>query len=122
MTESLEQAARRTCDFEETAMAGVEMSKDPEIVAAINALQRATERYNRYFVFYTHRWEQFDGLKGNILITPSDKRFDRVELLGLIVDILRDYADGDGWTLKGSKELGATIEVLKDIYEGKIDG
>ena len=122
MTESLEQAARRTCDFEETAMAGVEMSKDPEIVAAINALQRATERYNRYFVFYTHRWEQFDGLKGNILITPSDKRFDRVELLGLIVDILRDYADGDGWKLKGSRELGAVIEVLKDIYEGKIDG
>lgn len=122
MTESLEQAARRTCEFEETAQAGVEMSKDPEIVAAINALQRATEKYNRYFIFYTHRWEQFDGLKGNILITPSDKRFNHVELLGLAVDIIRDYADGDGWTLKGSKELGAVIEVLKDIYEGKIDG
>ena len=122
MAESLEEAARRTCEFEETAQVGVEMSKDPEIVAAINVLQRATEKYNRYFVFYTHRWEQFDSLKGNLLITPSDKRFDHVELLGLILDLLRDYADGDGWTLKGSRKLGATIEVLKDIYKGKIDG
>lgn len=85
MTESLEETARRTCDFEETAMAGVEMVNDPEIIAAINT-----------------------------------KRFDRIELLGLLVDILQDYADGDGWTLKGSEELRAAIEVLKDIYGGKI--
>lgn len=122
MPESLEEAARRTCAFEETAQAGVEMSKDPEIISAINALQKAVKKYNRYFIFYTHRFEQGDVKKGNVLITPSDKRFNRAELLGLVIDIIRDYAGGDGWTLKGSKELGAAIEVLKDIYEGKIDG
>lgn len=119
---NLEEAARRTCDFEETAMAGVEMSKDPEIISAINALQKAVEKYNRYFIFYTHCFEQGDAKKGNLLITPSDKRFGRIELFGLVIDIIRDYANGNGWKLKGSEELGAVIEVLKDIYEGKIDG
>lgn len=122
MKDSLEEAARRTCEFEETAQAGVEMSKDPEIISAMNALQKAVEKYNRYFIFYTHRFEQGDAKKGNLLITPSDKRFNKVELIGLLVDILRDYAENTGWTLKGSKELEAVIEVLKDIYEGKIDG
>lgn len=119
---SLEEAARRTCEFEETAQAGIEMANDPEILAAMNTLQKAVEKYNRYFIFYTHRFEQFNGLKGNILITPSDKRFDRIELLGLVIDIIHDYAAVTGWTLKGSKELGAVIEVLKDIYKGKIYG
>ena len=84
-------------------------------------LQRATEKYNRYYVFYTHRWEQFDDIpKGNLLITPNDKRFNKVELICLLVDLLRDYAENTGWTLKGSEELGAAIEVLKDTYEGEI--
>lgn len=118
---SLEEAARRTCDFEETAMAGVEMAKDPEIIAALNQIDKALKKHNRYFVFYTHRFEQGDAPKGNILVTPNDKRFGRIELLGLIIDILRDYSSDKNWTLRGSEELAATIEVLKDIHEGKID-
>lgn len=108
--------------FEETAMAGAKMARDPKIITAINQLNKALKKYNRYFIFYTHRFEQGDTPKGNILITPNDKRFDRAELLGLVIDILRDYADNTNWALKGSVELEAAISVLKDIYEGKIDG
>lgn len=107
--------------IEETAMAGVEMAKDPEIVAAINQVNKAIKKYNRYFILYTHRFEQGNVRKANILVGPNDKRFGRVELLGLIIDLLIDYSSDTNWTLKGSEELAATIEVLKDIYEGKID-
>lgn len=116
---NLEEAARRTCDFEETAMAEDEMIKDREIIAALNQLDKALKKHNRYFIFYTHKFVQGDA--PNMLVTPKDKRFDRVELLGLIIDMLGDYFSGANWTLKGSKELDAAIKVLKDIHEGKID-
>ena len=94
---------------------------DVEIFDAIIKLDKQFKKQDRYFVLYTHRWEQGDMKHGNILVTPKDKRFDKAEFTGLIVDILRDYAKGTKWNLKGSVELKALIRILEDLYEGRLD-
>lgn len=73
--------------------------------------------FNKYMVFYTHNWTQGNGA-GNILVLPSDKRFDESEFIGMVIDMVMDYYENMHGDTKGSlgmKMLGRSFTKLSEL-------
>lgn len=83
----------------------------------LSKMQEQAYKAGRYFIFYTHRFEQVDEEKANILVFPNDPRFDEQELVGLCIDMIMDYYDKTGRKVKGDKMLLGASLVLKKLYK-----
>lgn len=97
------------------------MSKAEELgkmfSAQLEEMQKQANEMGRYFLFYTHRFEQVNEEKGNILVLPNDPRFDEQELVGLCIDMIMDYYEKTGRKAKGDKMLLGASLVLKKLYK-----
>lgn len=85
-------------------------------------LDEATRRLkdmDRYGVYYTHGWEQGNEEAQNILVIPKDERFDRLEFIGMWLDMLLDYASQTGWELKDSLEVRVLANILHKLDKGE---
>lgn len=80
---------------------------------------RRLKDMDRYGVYYTHSWEQNNEKAQNILVIPKDERFDRLEFVGMWLDMLLDYSRETGWDLKGSLEVSALSKILGKLYDGE---
>ena len=58
-----------------------------------SVIQKKLDAYDgdTYMVLATHSYTQ--GMIPNLVIVPSDKRFDDVEFMGMIVDVFRNYLE-----------------------------
>lgn len=56
----------------------------------LSEMQAQANKMGRYILFYTHRFEQVNEEKSNILVFPNDPRFDEQELVGLCIDMIMD--------------------------------
>lgn len=83
----------------------------------LNKMQKQAYKAGRYFVFYTHRFEQVNEEGGNLMVYPNDPRFDEQELVGLCVDMIMDYYDKTGRKAKGDKMLLGASLVFKKLYK-----
>lgn len=97
------------------------MSKAEELrdvfAGQLSKMQAQANKMGRYIVFYTHRFEQVDEEKANILVFPNDPRFDEQELVGLCIDMIMDYYDKTGRKVKGDRMLLGASLVLKKLYK-----
>lgn len=83
----------------------------------LSKMQEQANKVGRYIVFYTHRFEQVNEERTNILVLPNDPRFDEQELVGLCIDMIMDYYDKTGRKVKGDKMLLGASLVLKKLYK-----
>lgn len=86
-----------------------------ECGADISKIDRKLGDMGYYFILYTHTYEQRSEEGKNILSIPKAPRFDDAEFFGLLVDMIRDYADNRDVELKGNPLFGSFIEVLKEL-------
>ena len=99
------------------------MSESAKIIRAIanelNDIDEKLRNMEHYFIFYTHTYEQDNKPNKNVLVIPADKKFDDAEFLGLIVDIIRDYANNKNIELRDSPLFAAFVSVLNNLRDGK---
>ena len=98
------------------------MSKAQKILAEIGQdlaeVDRKLGNLGHYFILYTHTYEQKDEKAKHILCLPKDPRFDEAEFYGLILDMIRDYADTTKIELQYSKLFRAFIDTLEKLERG----
>ncbi len=98
------------------------MSKAQKILAEIGQdlaeVDRKLGNLGHYFILYTHTYEQKDEKAKHILCLPKDPRFDEAEFYGLILDMIRDYADNTKIELQYSKLFRAFIDTLEKLERG----
>lgn len=95
------------------------MSKAEKILAEVGQdiakIDRKLGCMGHYFILYTHTYEQKDEKAKHILCIPKDPRFDEMEFYGLILDMIRDYADNTNIKLQYSDPFRAFIDTLEKL-------
>lgn len=88
-------------------------------------MQDELAKINKYFVFYTHGWEQKNHQE-NILITPAIKqkggKFDEEELVGLCLDMIMDFYEQCDIDPTKSKILLSMSQAVKRLYKEGFEG
>lgn len=81
----------------------------------ISNIDRKLGEMGHYFILYTHTYEQSNEEGKHILSVPKDPRFDEAEFYGLLLDMIRDYADNKNVKLQDNQLFGAFVDVLKKL-------
>ena len=99
-------------------------SKAEMISAAIapecNSISEKLKTLDRYFILYTHTFEQKDEEKKNILVFPNDERWDDAELYGLIIDMLLDYSMNKGYRLCDDIRFKGFAKTIEKLANGEL--
>ena len=95
------------------------MSKAQKILAEVGqdiaGIDHKLGKLGHYFILYTHTYEQKDEIAKHVLCVPNDPKFDEAEFYGLILDMIRDYADNTNIELQYSKPFRAFIDTLEQL-------
>lgn len=95
------------------------MSKAQKILAEIGhditKIDNKLGDMGHYFILYTHTYEQKDEKAKHILCIPKDPKFDEAEFYGLVLDMIRDYADNKNIKLQNNKLFKAFIGTLEKL-------
>lgn len=95
------------------------MSKAQKILAEVGQdiarIDDKLKNMGHYFILYTHTYEQKDEIAKHILCVPRSPQFDDAEFYGLILDMIRDYANNKSIELKDNKLFRAFIDTLTKL-------
>lgn len=89
-------------------------SRKPEFAK----LQEELKAIGDWCIFYTHPYHATNKDK-NILVWSND--VSDADFYGMIIDLVRDYAEGRGYSIKGNIGIQCLAKVLENAYEGKIN-